>query len=405
MAAICARHFAWNVSGRPTSLACRARIRMTGLAGKISEHRRAAYLLGVGLLAAAYYGSAKLGLALAYENSSVTAVWAPTGLALGALLVGGYRMWPGVALGALLANTWTGVPVETVLGITTGNTLEALAGAWLLRSAGMRLDLDRVRDVVLLTMAAVLSPLVSATIGVASLRVGDSVVAENIPSVWRTWWLGDMVGDLVVAPVVLVAAAWVLAPRRPERLAEAALALTVLTAVTLVVFVQEDPVAYLAYPPLMWLALRFEQAGAVAGTLVLAAIAVVVTADGSGAFAQGTRDENLLLSQGFVGVAAITALLVAAVTSQRDRAEQETELERRRHALEIHDNIVQGLAVAKYAVDSGAHDQTRVAVEETLRRAQTLSTSLLSEDDPAPPPPLGSLRRSAPAVMEDEEKA
>jgi integral membrane sensor domain MASE1 len=374
---------------------------MTGLAAKISEHGRAAYLLGVALLAAAYYGSAKLGLALAYENSSVTAVWAPTGLALGALLVGGYRLWPGVALGALLANTWTGVPLETVLGITTGNTLEALAGAWLLRSAGMRLDLKRVQDVVLLTLAAVLSTLVSATIGVASLRVGDSVVAEDIPSVWRTWWLGDMTGDLVVAPVVLVAAGWALAPRRPERLAEAALGLAVLAAVTVVVFVQEDPVAYLAYPPLMWLALRFEQAGAVLGTLVLAAIAVVVTAEGTGAFALETRDDSLLLSQGFVGVASVTALLAAALTSQREHAEQETALERHRQALEIHDNIVQGLAVAKYAVDTGAHDQTRVAVEETLKRAQSLSTELLEAEEDPPPP--GSLRRSSPAVMGDDD--
>jgi integral membrane sensor domain MASE1 len=96
---------------------------------------------------AAYYGTAKLGLALAFVHSSVTAVWAPTGIALAALLLWGYRLWPAVALGAFLANLGTGVPLLVVLGITTGNTLEALLGVWLLSLVDFRRSLDRVRDV------------------------------------------------------------------------------------------------------------------------------------------------------------------------------------------------------------------------------------------------------------------
>src|SRR6266480_6291356 len=108
-----------------------------------SPARRAVVTLAV---AAVYYGAAKFGLALAYENSSVTAVWPPTGIALAALLLGGFRLWPGIALGAFLANSWTGVPLITVLGITTGNTLEALAGTWLLGRVAFRPSLQRVRD-------------------------------------------------------------------------------------------------------------------------------------------------------------------------------------------------------------------------------------------------------------------
>ena len=90
-------------------------------------------------LAAVYYGAAKLGLSLAFATPSVTAIWPPTGIALAALILFGYRLWPGVALGAFLANSWTGVPIYAVLGITAGNTLEALAGAYLLRGfAGFR---------------------------------------------------------------------------------------------------------------------------------------------------------------------------------------------------------------------------------------------------------------------------
>ena len=97
---------------------------------------RKRYLAQVLCLAAVYYGAAKLGLSFAFETPSVSAVWAPTSIALAALVLFGSRLWPGVALGALLANAWTGVPLLAVLGITAGNTLEALAGAYLLTAAG-----------------------------------------------------------------------------------------------------------------------------------------------------------------------------------------------------------------------------------------------------------------------------
>jgi integral membrane sensor domain MASE1 len=82
------------------------------------------YLAKVAALVGAYYGAAKLGLNLAFETESVTAVWPPTGIALAALVLWGYRLWPGVALGAFLANSWTGIPLYAELGITLGNTLK-----------------------------------------------------------------------------------------------------------------------------------------------------------------------------------------------------------------------------------------------------------------------------------------
>ena len=90
------------------------------------------------LLAGAYYASAKVGLGLAFETSSVTAIWPPAGIALTAFVLWGPRVWPGIALGALLANSWTGVPLVTTLGIACGNTLEGLVGAHLLRRGGVK---------------------------------------------------------------------------------------------------------------------------------------------------------------------------------------------------------------------------------------------------------------------------
>ena len=136
---------------------------------------RWARLVGIALLAAAYYGAAKLGLSFAFETASVTAIWPPTGLALAALVLWGHRLWPGVALGAFLANSWTGIPLLATVGITTGNTLEAVVGAYLLhRVANFRPTLERVRDVLALVfLAGAVSTAISATIGVASLVVTD----------------------------------------------------------------------------------------------------------------------------------------------------------------------------------------------------------------------------------------
>ena len=169
---------------------------------------RVRYALQIVAIAIAYAASGKLGLHFAFATHSVTAIWPPTGIALAALVLGGYRLWPAVTLGALLANLNTGVPAVTVLGIVVGNTLEAVTGAFLLRRVGgFRPGLERVRDVIsLVVFGALISTIVSATIGVTSLLTGGVASWASAPSLWRTWWLGDMGGDLIVAPALLIAA-------------------------------------------------------------------------------------------------------------------------------------------------------------------------------------------------------
>ena len=275
------------------------------------------------LLTGAYVAAGKLGLDLAFATSSVTAIWPPTGIALAAILLGGRRMWPGVAVGAFLTNTGTDVPLVTLLGITAGNTLEALAGAWLLqRFAGFDPSLRRVRDVLALVgLAAGISTMVSATIGVSSLLIGDAVSWHEAPSVWRTWWLGDMGGDLIIAPVLLVAAAHRRLERPPGTLAEALTLAVGVAGVSALVFSQETGLVYLLFPLLVWSALRFWQLGAAGASLIAAVVAVAFTAHERGPFAMSSPDEQLLLAQTFVAVAGVTALVLAAVTRQRRHAE------------------------------------------------------------------------------------
>ena len=356
------------------------------------------YLLRIASLAAVYYGAAKLGLTLAFANRSVTAVWPPAGIALAALLLWGYRYWPGVALGALLANGWTGVPIETVLGITVGNTLEALAGTYLLRRvARFRTSLRRVRDVLaLVVLGAVVSTLVAATIGVASLRVGDAVSTDALGSTFRVWWLGDMGGDLLVAPfALLVVGHW--REARWDRWLEGLLLLAALAGISALALSRSEPLAYVVFPLLIWAGLRLGPHGAATANLIVAVIAVAYTANGHGGFVEGTRDDSLLLSQTFMGVAAVTSLLLAGIAAERQRAVAESIAMRRREALEINDNIVQGLTVAQYASQSGRHDLAGDALETTLADARKMIGELVADLPPDTLARPGALRRRSPA--------
>ncbi len=292
--------------------------------GRSGDDRGRLFYLGrIAAVAGTYYLAAKLGLGLAFTTPSVTAIWLPTGIALAAVILWGYRIWPGVALGAFLANVFTDVPLYTALGITVGNTLEAVVGAYLLqRFVDFRPSLERVRDVVgLAVLAGGVSTMVSATIGVASLLAGGEIDSGEIDSVWRTWWLGDMGGDLVVAPALLVAATHWPYRQAPGRALEAVALALLVGGVAALTFTAEAPLIYLVYPPLVAVALRFWQPGTVAAILLVAAIAIPLTEDDVGPFSGSAPDDRLLLAQLFIGVASVTALVLAAEIAQRTRIE------------------------------------------------------------------------------------
>jgi len=159
--------------------------------------RKAALVLAV---AAVYFAAAKVGLSMAFAAEQVTLVWPPSGIALACLLRFGFGVWPGVALGAFVANATANEPLPTAFGIAIGNTLEGLLGAWLLGRAGFNPRLERLNDVLgLIAVAVVLSPIVAATLGVVSLGLGGVEPWSRADLLWRVWWMGDAMGILIVA--------------------------------------------------------------------------------------------------------------------------------------------------------------------------------------------------------------
>jgi integral membrane sensor domain MASE1 len=143
--------------------------------------------------AALYVAAAKIGFEAAFVAEQVTPIWPPTGLALWAMLCLGVRAWPAVWVGAFLTNATTHVPLLAAGAIATGNTLEAVVGAWLLRRfTGLDHLLERLKHIVgLVVAAALVSTAISATMGVAALCAAGMQPWSRFGLLWGLWWLGD----------------------------------------------------------------------------------------------------------------------------------------------------------------------------------------------------------------------
>jgi diguanylate cyclase (GGDEF)-like protein len=288
------------------------------------------YLLELGLLAVVYVVAGKLGLRLAFVQPNATAVWAPTGIALAALVLRGYRLWPAVLLGAFAVNVTTAGSVATSLGIAVGNTLEAVVGAYLVnRFARGRNAFERSPDIFrFAALAALGSTTLSATCGVTSLLLGGYLPPARYAAVWLTWWLGNAVGDLVVAPLIFV---WYVNPRRQwsrQRGLEAAGVGLAVVLTGVLVFggllprdLRHYPLNFLCLPVLLWPAFRLGQREAATAAFLLEAMAIRGTLRGFGPFVRDSPNEALLLLQAFVGVVGFTVVAVAAVVAERRRFE------------------------------------------------------------------------------------
>ncbi len=267
------------------------------------------------IIALAYIAAGKLGLSLASVNPSATAIWAPTGIALASILLFGNRVVPAIFLGAFFVNFTTAGTIATSLGIALGNSLEGVVGAYLVNKLANGLHaFDSVSNIFKFTFfGAMLSTMVSADIGVVTLIIGGLASWSEFWSVWTTWWLGDMGGALVVAPLLLV---WGRALRIRLDFKKALhffLTLIILFIIAVIVFTGILPYPYLSIPIAVWIAFWFGQKGATVTTLFMAGIAIFATLGGQGPFSNApTINQSLILLQLFLGIFSLTGLTFAA---------------------------------------------------------------------------------------------
>src|SRR6266536_317014 len=301
------------------------------------QSRRFSGLPLIGILAVIYFIAGKLGLMLASLHASASPVWPPAGIALAGLLLLGYRAWPGIFIGAFLVNVTTAGNVATSFAIATGNTLEALVGAWLVnRFASGTNVFDRLQGVFKFALAAGISAIISPAFGVTSLGVAGFADWANYGAIWLTWWLGDATGDLVFTPLVLL---WSVASKRRWNKKEAAevgallLLLVVLSAVVFggwpAVSARTYPIVLICGPIVIWTAFRFTQRETATGIFILSAIAVWGTLHGFGPFVRETENQSLLALQFWTAVLTITAMALSAGMAERRRVEEELQHELR----------------------------------------------------------------------------
>lgn len=286
-------------------------------------------IAGAILLGVLYYATARAGLGLGAVSGFAALVWPPTGIALAALFLWGPRFWPAVAAGAFFANYHTGASLLVALGIAAGNAGEAALGAYLLKWRGFKVPVERVKDAAdYLVFACIGATLVSPSLGVTSLFAGGVVPASAFGITWFSWWVGDVLGALVVGALIILTVGAIRTKYRLRQPVEALALLVALVVVSAAVFTEPFgirsgslPIAYMVFVPLLWAALRFGPLGSAVASLVVSVIAMWGTLHGFGPFVRGSVVESLLFLQLFMGVVAGTKFLVAAESAERHRAE------------------------------------------------------------------------------------
>ena len=236
------------------------------------------YVLQLAIVFAIYFAAGKLGLAVPFTSSNVSPIWPAAGIAVAAVLIWGIRVAPAIAFAAFLVNFLTPIPTSASVAIGLGNASSAVVAGYLLRRSDFQSSLPRLRDVLkMVTVAAVLTTTLAAFVGVTALTLAHTKAWSGYASAWRIWWLGDAMGVLVVAPLLLTGRDLV-SVYRGWRLLEASFLLIAILVTSAAIFggaaVRDDVLAFVVFPFVIWAALRFRVAGAAVAGVLSASVAV-----------------------------------------------------------------------------------------------------------------------------------
>ena len=278
------------------------------------------FAVAAAAIIAAYVLAAVIGFRFAFFAQQVTTVWAPSGIAIAALLIGGRQFWPAIWLAAFIVNGRTDAPMWTAALLATGNALEAVIAATVLERHAFDASLRRLSDVLAFgTIAVILAPVVSATVGVTTLCAATVQPWDRYAVLWSDWWLGDALGALVVAPALLTII------RTPWTLRDALMAAVVVLGTIGITQVAlgrlpglgANPLEYVVFPVVIAAALTGGTRPACLAVLGASTVSIWNTAGGAGPFARPDIHHTLILLQAFTGVLAASGLLLGAAIAER----------------------------------------------------------------------------------------
>src|SRR5262245_45475532 len=277
------------------------------------------------LVGFAYFALAYLGLRLASINPSATPIWPPTGFAIAAILLWGYRIAPAIFIGALLINQLTAGSIFTSLAIAGGNTLEAVIAGYLVRHwAEGEQVFDTPAGIAKFTLISLAATMVSATIGVSTLTVAGYAEVSSFISVWLTWWLGDLAGALVITPVVVLWAKSEPASLTPPRITRTGLTYLAAVAAGGIAFspllqqtALHNAMIFVVILPLLWASLRQAPRDTATVALIISAFAVWCTAMQCGPFAKPSLNDSFVMSLAFMISTSVFSLALSTEVAMR----------------------------------------------------------------------------------------
>jgi diguanylate cyclase (GGDEF)-like protein len=279
------------------------------------------------VLAAAYFAAATLALWTGEATGLTATVWPASGIALAGLLLLGYRMWPGVWLGAALAAITVQPSLVDAALMGAGSTLEALVAAVLVRRCiGLPRSFERGEDVVEFVAIAALSSAIAATVATAQLAWPHSPAPQALAWTWWTRWQADAMGIIIVAPLILNWSVSSAEGSRRKTLEMLCLAVPTLAATQAIfsdglpAYLPSLPLTFVILPFVIWAALRFAQREVATLNALVCAIAVWHTFEGRGPFASVLPGAMPLLLLAFTSTVVITGLVLNAVVGERSRA-------------------------------------------------------------------------------------
>ncbi len=298
------------------------------------------YGFSILVIAVVYFYSAQLGFLFSWQHSNVTTIWPPSAIGFISILIFGARIWPGIWLGAFLANAAYFFPnpsfnlFQVILystSIAVGNTLEALIACFFLKKLiGNRNPLHKVQDIARFMIVTVAGCVVSAFIGSVSVCMGSPIFWHSFLTVWLTWWLGDFTALITIVPIYWALSQRPLPKLNPKRLLEFFLSFGIFVMINGIFFDAKSIInqshIHITYVPLaliVWLTYRFGYWGSIASTLAILYQDLQGTHSGIGPFISNDMNASLLSLQMFIGTVCGTSLLLAAALYERRRAQQE----------------------------------------------------------------------------------